>query len=126
MKIYRRVVQDKIAYRSVGYDPCAGAVKTSGMKDRVGVSLPDTGERAVFRRLCLAPRKEAFGIIRRIPENSCTFRKYIFKENPWFQTNIDQAATETAEVREKEPVVPWRRRFPLRSLRLVFCMSPVS
>jgi hypothetical protein len=29
----RWVVQDKIAYRSVGYDPYAGPVKTTGVKD---------------------------------------------------------------------------------------------
>ena len=37
-----------------------------------------------------------------------------------FLTNIDQAAGETVEVGEKEPVVPWPRRVPLRSPRLVF------
>jgi hypothetical protein len=37
-----------------------------------------------------------------------------------FLTSIDQSAGEKAEVREKEPVVPWRRRFPLRSPRLIF------
>jgi len=37
-----------------------------------------------------------------------------------FLTNIDQAVEETVEVSEKEPLVPWRRRFPLRSPRLVF------
>jgi hypothetical protein len=52
----RWVVQDKIAYRSVGYDPYAGAVKTAGVKDRVGARLPDVGERAVFKRLRFAPR----------------------------------------------------------------------
>jgi hypothetical protein len=37
-----------------------------------------------------------------------------------FLTDIDQAAGERVEVREKEPVVHWRRRFPLRSPRPVF------
>jgi hypothetical protein len=36
-----------------------------------------------------------------------------------FLTDIDQVAGEKVQVREKEPVVPWRRRFPLRSPRLV-------
>jgi hypothetical protein len=31
-----------------------------------------------------------------------------------FLTNIDQVVGETVEASEKEPVVPWRRRFPLR------------
>jgi hypothetical protein len=42
-----------------------------------------------------------------------------------FLTDIDQVAGETVEVREKEPLVPWRRRFSLRSPRLVFCMVMV-
>jgi hypothetical protein len=37
-----------------------------------------------------------------------------------FLTDIDQAVGETVEEREKEPLVPWRRWFPLRSPRLVF------
>src|SRR5215510_4350923 len=37
-----------------------------------------------------------------------------------FLTNIDQAAGDTVEAGEKEPLAPWRRRFPLRSPRLVF------
>jgi len=37
-----------------------------------------------------------------------------------FLTDIDQAPGETVEVREKEPVVPWLRRFPVRSPRPVF------
>jgi hypothetical protein len=37
-----------------------------------------------------------------------------------FLTNIDQAVGETIEVSEKKPLVPWRRRLPLRSPRLVF------
>src|SRR5215470_163264 len=37
-----------------------------------------------------------------------------------FLPNIDQAVGETAEVSEKESIVPWRRRFPLRSPRLGF------
>ena len=37
-----------------------------------------------------------------------------------FLTNIDQAAGETVEVSEKEFLAPRRRRFPLRSPRLVF------
>jgi hypothetical protein len=37
-----------------------------------------------------------------------------------FLTNIDRAVEETVEVSEKEPLVPWRRRFPLRSPRPVF------
>jgi len=37
-----------------------------------------------------------------------------------FLTNIDQAVEETVEVSEKEPLVPWRRRFPLRLPRPVF------
>jgi hypothetical protein len=37
-----------------------------------------------------------------------------------FLTNIDQVFGETVEVREKEPVVPWRDRFPLCSRRQVF------
>src|SRR5882672_367412 len=38
-----------------------------------------------------------------------------------FLADIDQAVGETAvEVREKEPVVPWRRRFPLHSPLSVF------
>jgi hypothetical protein len=37
-----------------------------------------------------------------------------------FLTDIDQAAGEMVEARAKEPVVPWRRRFPLRSPRQVF------
>jgi anti-sigma factor RsiW len=37
-----------------------------------------------------------------------------------FLTNIDKAVGETVEVSEKEPLVPWRRRFPLRSPRPVF------
>ena len=37
-----------------------------------------------------------------------------------FLTDIDQAVGETVEVREKEPVFPWRRRFSLRSTRPVF------
>src|SRR5215510_3243281 len=37
-----------------------------------------------------------------------------------FLTDIDQAPGETAEVSEKEPLVHWRRRFPLRSPRPVF------
>src|SRR5262245_36712870 len=37
-----------------------------------------------------------------------------------FLTNIDQAVGETVEVSQKEPLVPWRRRFPLRSSRPVF------
>jgi hypothetical protein len=37
-----------------------------------------------------------------------------------FLTNIDQASGETAEIREKEPVVPWRRMFPFLSPRPVF------
>src|SRR5215831_8715394 len=37
-----------------------------------------------------------------------------------FLTNIDQAVGETVEVNEKEPLVPWRRRFTLRSPRLAF------
>ncbi|HKQ91071.1 MAG TPA: hypothetical protein VJZ77_10330 [Blastocatellia bacterium] len=32
------------------------------MKDRAGARLLDAGERAVFKRLCLAPRKEALGV----------------------------------------------------------------
>jgi hypothetical protein len=36
-----------------------------------------------------------------------------------FLTDIDQAVGETVEVSEKEPLLPWRRRFPLRSPRLV-------
>src|SRR2546428_7161564 len=35
-------------------------------------------------------------------------------------TNIDQAAGETAEVSEKEPIIPWRRGFSLRSPRPIF------
>ena len=42
-----------------------------------------------------------------------------------FLTNIDQGVGETVEVREKEPVVPWRRGFPLRSPRPVFCVVSV-
>jgi hypothetical protein len=37
-----------------------------------------------------------------------------------FLTGIDQAVGESVEVREKKPVVHWRRRFPLRSPRPVF------
>src|SRR6266545_7549396 len=37
-----------------------------------------------------------------------------------FLTSIDQAPGETVEVSEKESIVPWRRRFPLRSPRPVF------
>jgi hypothetical protein len=37
-----------------------------------------------------------------------------------FLTNIDQAVGETVEVSEKDPLAPWRHRFPLRSPRLVF------
>jgi len=37
-----------------------------------------------------------------------------------FLTNIDQVVGETVEVRAKEPVVPWRRRLPVRSPRPVF------
>jgi hypothetical protein len=37
-----------------------------------------------------------------------------------FLTNIDQSVGETAEVSDKEPAAPWRRRFPLRSPRQVF------
>jgi hypothetical protein len=37
-----------------------------------------------------------------------------------FLTNIDQVVGETVEVREKERVVHWRRRFPLCSRRPVF------
>ena len=37
-----------------------------------------------------------------------------------FLTNIDQATGETAEVREKEPIIPWRRWFSLRSPRPIF------
>jgi hypothetical protein len=37
-----------------------------------------------------------------------------------FLTDSDQMVRETVEVREKEPVVPWRSRFPLRSPRPVF------
>ena len=37
-----------------------------------------------------------------------------------FLTSIDQAPGETVEVGEKEPLVPWRRRFLLRSPRPVF------
>ena len=37
-----------------------------------------------------------------------------------FLTDIDQAVGERVEVREKGPVVHWRRRFPLRSPRPVF------
>jgi len=37
-----------------------------------------------------------------------------------FLTDIDQSVGKTVEVREKESVVPWRRRFPLGSPRLVF------
>src|SRR5262245_18784625 len=37
-----------------------------------------------------------------------------------FLTDIDRAVGETVEVNEKEPVVPWRQRFPLGSPRLVF------
>jgi len=36
----RRVVQDKITYRSVGYDPYVGAVKTGDVKDRAIARLP--------------------------------------------------------------------------------------
>jgi hypothetical protein len=42
-----------------------------------------------------------------------------------FLTNIDQAVGETVEVREKEPAVPWRRRFPLYSRRRVFGVALV-
>ena len=34
-----------------------------------------------------------------------------------FLTNIDQEVGETVEVSEKQPLVPWRRKFPLRSPR---------
>src|SRR5262245_53217732 len=37
-----------------------------------------------------------------------------------FLKNIDQAVGETIDVSEKEPLVPWRRRFRLRSPRPVF------
>jgi len=37
-----------------------------------------------------------------------------------FLTDIDQAVGERVEVREKKPVVYWRRRFPLHLPRLVF------
>jgi hypothetical protein len=37
-----------------------------------------------------------------------------------FLTDIDQAVGERGEVREKKPVVHWRRRFPIRSPRPVF------
>jgi len=37
-----------------------------------------------------------------------------------FLTDIDQPFGETVEARAKEPVVPWRRRFSLRSPRPVF------
>jgi len=37
-----------------------------------------------------------------------------------FLTNIDQGVGETVEVREKEPLVPWSDRIPLRSPRLIF------
>jgi hypothetical protein len=37
-----------------------------------------------------------------------------------FLTDIDQAVGERVEVREKKPVVYWRRRLPLRLPRLVF------
>jgi len=37
-----------------------------------------------------------------------------------FLKNIDQAVGETIEVSEKEPLIPWRRRFRLRSPRPVF------
>jgi hypothetical protein len=37
-----------------------------------------------------------------------------------FLTDIDQAVGERVELREKEPVVHWRRRLSLRSPRLVF------
>jgi hypothetical protein len=36
-----------------------------------------------------------------------------------FLTNIDQVVGESVEVSEKEPLVPWPRRFPLHSPRLV-------
>jgi anti-sigma factor RsiW len=42
-----------------------------------------------------------------------------------FLTDIDQVAGETVEERAKKPVVPWRRRFPLRSPRPVFGMTLV-
>jgi len=37
-----------------------------------------------------------------------------------FLKNIDQAVGETVEVSEKEPLVPWGRRFPLGSPRPIF------
>jgi hypothetical protein len=37
-----------------------------------------------------------------------------------FLANIDQTPGETVQVKEKEPVVPWRRRFPLPSPLPVF------
>ncbi|HZF38062.1 MAG TPA: hypothetical protein VE715_04520 [Blastocatellia bacterium] len=43
-----------------------------------------------------------------------------------FLPNIDQVVGETVEVREKEPVVPWRRRFPLHSPLPVFGVALVT
>src|SRR5262245_61454635 len=56
----RRVVKDNITYRSVGYDPCAGAVKTGSVKDRAGACLLDAGEHAVFKKTLPCASKRSF------------------------------------------------------------------
>jgi hypothetical protein len=53
------------------------------VKDRAGARLLDAGERAVFNRRCLAPRKEALGITRRIPEKFSALIR-LNQLNPWF------------------------------------------
>ena len=50
MKIIAGSFRNKITYRSVGYDPYAGAVKTGDVKDRAIARLLDAGERAVFKK----------------------------------------------------------------------------
>jgi len=50
MKIIAGSFRNKITYRSVGYDPYAGAVKTGDVKDPAIARLLDAGERAVLYR----------------------------------------------------------------------------
>ena len=60
MKIIAGSFRNKITYRSVGYDPYAGAVKTGDVKDPAIARLLDAGERAVFKKTLPCAPKRSF------------------------------------------------------------------
>jgi hypothetical protein len=59
MKIIAGSFRNKITYRSVGYDPYAGAVKTGDVKDRAIARLPGRRRtRRIQEDFALRPEKK--------------------------------------------------------------------